>query len=470
MSQGPGSHPDGAPPPYFNISPDEALAELDPPVGTRDFGRIAALCAQGRQDLVSRGHEANGRRRLRLFSTWEITKYLIPVAPPHFRRVLRANPALPQGRGETDAGAKWFSLDEVLRLRAHFAAEGSRAKEYRPYRPEGLPAKICAVANFKGGVGKTSMAAHLAMSAALDGYRVLVIDLDSQGSMTSIFGGAVASEWDTVFPLIARDYALGLQAENRRRAERGDAPLPLEDMLSEALGRGAPEIIQKTHWPNIDLIGAQLNLYWAEFQIPVWRMALRGWKLWEALSNALERDGVLASYDLVMLDTPPALGYLTINGLTAADILLVPLGASFLEFDSTGRFFDMLHSTFQSIEEGENSAARALGRDEIRFEWDAVRAIVTRYDAGQQAELAGLIQAYLGRTLSPWRQDFTALVGQAGEQVNGIYEADYRDFNRDTYARGRLTFDQTYAGFKRLLLASWRRDELAAAAREKATA
>lgn len=463
MSQGPGD-PDGAPPPYFNISPDEALAELDGPVGTRDFGRIAALCAQGRADLVSRGHEGSGARRLRLFSTWEISKYLIPVAPAHFRRVLRANPSLPQGRSETASGAKWFTLDEVLALRAHFAAEGSRAKEYRPYRPEGLPAKICAVANFKGGVGKTSMAAHLAMSAALDGYRVLVIDLDSQGSMTSIFGGTVGSEWDTIFPLIARDYALGLQAENRRRAERGEAPLPLEEMLAEALKRDSGSVIQKTHWPNIDLIGAQLNLYWAEFQIPVWRMSLRGWKLWEALSNALARDRVLEAYDLILLDTPPALGYLTINGLTAADILLVPMGASFLEFDSTGRFFDMLHATFQSIEEGENIAARALGRDEIRFEWDAVRAIVTRYDAGQQAELAGLMQAYLGRVLSPWRQDYTALVGQAGEQVNGIYEADYRDFNRDTYARGRLTFDQTYAGFKRLLLASWRRDELAAAA------
>jgi Mrp family chromosome partitioning ATPase len=63
-----------------------------------------------------------------------------------------------------------------------FRAEGSKAKDYRPYRPEGLPAKLVAVANFKGGVGKTSTAAHLAMSAALDGYRVLVIDLDSQGS------------------------------------------------------------------------------------------------------------------------------------------------------------------------------------------------------------------------------------------------------------------------------------------------
>ena len=60
------------------------------------------------------------------------------------------------------------------------------------------------------------------------------------------------------------------------------------------------------------------------------------------------------------------------------------------------------------------------------------------------------------------RQDFTALVGQAGEQVNGIYEADYRDFNRETYARGRETFDNTYAEFKRLLIGCWRRDEMEA--------
>ena len=173
-------------------------------------------------------------------------------------------------------------------------------------------------------------------------------------------------------------------------------------------------------------------------------MAARGWKLWDALNETLADDGMLDAYDVVFLDTPPALGYLTINGLAASDILLVPLGASFLEFDSTGRFFDMLHSTFRSIEEGENMAARALGREELAFQWDAVRAVVTRYDGSQQAEFAGLMQAYLGRTLSPYRQDFTtALIGQAGESVNGIYEADYRDFNRETYMRGRETFDET---------------------------
>ncbi|MBM7070219.1 AAA family ATPase [Actibacterium sp. 188UL27-1] len=448
-------------PPYFNISPDTALADLGPAVTTDDFAHAADMAGQGRDDLIRRGLNAEGQKTLRRFSTWEITKYLIPVATPHFRRVLKANRDLPQGHSDSEAGAKWFTLDEVLRLRAFFAAEGSKTKEYLPYRPKGLPAKIAAVANFKGGVGKTSTAAHLAMSAALDGYRVLVIDLDSQGSMTSIFGGRVADEWQTVFPLLARDYAENLQAENRARMGRGDPPLPLDDMLAAALKLRSQDLIQTTHWPNIDLLGAQLNLYWAEFQVPVWRMQLKGWKLWDGLANRLTADGVLDDYDLVLLDTPPALGYLTINGLSAADILLIPLGASFLEFDSTGRFFDMLHATFGSIEEGENLAARALGTPELRFEWDAVRAVVTRFDAAQQMELANLMQAYITPFMSPYRQDYTALVGQAGEQVAGIYEADYRDFNRETYIRGRETFDATYAAFKRLLIGAWRRDELA---------
>ncbi|WP_425102294.1 AAA family ATPase [Tropicibacter sp. S64] len=448
-------------PPYFNINPDEALSALGRPATTQGFLSIARACEAGRSDLATRGLEESGSRQLRRFSTWEICRYLIPVAQGHFRRVLKQNPDLPQGLAETTSGAKWFTFDEVLRLKAHFGSEGSKSKEYLPYRPKGLPAKMVAVANFKGGVGKTSTAAHLAMSAALDGYRVLVVDLDSQGSMTSIFGGKVEDEWQTVFPLFARHYASHLREANQRRADLGEAPVPLDETLSEALKVTATDLVQTTHWPNIDLIGAQLNLYWAEFQVPVWRMQARGWKLWEALTESFERDGLLDQYDVIFIDTPPALGYLTINGLAAADILLVPLGASFLEFDSTGRFFDMLHSTFGSIEEAENLAARALGRTELNFEWDAVRAVITRYDGAQQAELSALMQSYLGPTLSPHRQDFTALIGQAGEQVRGIYEADYRDFNRETYVRGRETFDATYAAFKQLLVGSWRRDELA---------
>ncbi len=447
-------------PPYLNLDPEAAAQKLPDPIDTTRFAKAAAFCGKGREDMARRGYAPDGEKRLRKFSTWEITKYLIPVAPAHLRRVLKANPDLPQGEGV--GGSKWFTLEEVLTLRKHFANEGVSTKEYLPYRPEGQPAKVVAVANFKGGVGKTSTAAHLAMSAALDGYKVLVIDLDSQGSMTSILGGKVPDEWSTVFPLIAKDYAKAVVAENEVRAAGGQAEIPLDETLKESLNVTSKDVIQKTHWPNIDLIGAQLNLYWAEFQVPVWRMQGRGWKLWDVLSDILTRDGVLDDYDVVFIDTPPALGYLTINGLAAADILLVPLGASFLEFDSTGRFFDMLHTTFKSIEDSENIAARALGRDDLSFQWDAVQAVITRFDSSQQGELSALMQAYLGTSLSPHRQGFTALIGQAGEQVRGIYEADYRDFNRETYARGRETFDATYAAFKSLLIGAWRRDALAA--------
>ncbi|MFC7704190.1 AAA family ATPase [Plastorhodobacter daqingensis] len=444
-------------PPHLGMDPAKTAEKLGPPVDSARFAKAAAFCTRGREDLARRGYAPDGTKRLRRFSIWEITRYMIPVAAAHLRRVLNANPALPQGVAE--GGSRYFTLEEVLTLRDHFAREGSATKPYRPWRPEGLPAKVVAIANFKGGSGKTTTCAHLAMAAALDGYRVLAIDLDSQGSLTSLFGGRIEDEWQTVFPLIARDYAEAVQAENVVRAAQGAAPLPLDETLTEALQVSPRNLIRKTHWPNVDLIGAQLNLYWAEFQIPVWRMALRGWPLWDALGNFLQKSGVLEDYDIVFLDTPPALGYLTINSLAAADILLVPLGASFLEFDSTGRFFDMLYSTFASIEEGENAGRRIAGLPEVRFEWDVVRAIITRFDAAQQTDLANVIQAYFGDFMNAYRQEVTALVGQAGEQVNGIYEADPRDFNRETYLRGREAFDRTYAEFKELLLGAWWRDD-----------
>lgn len=216
---------DDALPPYFNLDPEQAAERLGEPIDTARFAKAAAFASRGRADLAKRGYAPDGEKRLRKFSIWEICRYLIPVAAAHLRRVLKQNPDLPQGAGE--GGSKWFTFEEVLALRNHFAEEGVSSKEYRPYRPEGLPAKVIAVANFKGGVGKTSTAAHLAMSAALDGYRVLVIDLDSQGSMTSIMGGKVEDEWKTVFPFLAKDYATALQVENRLRGARGEAPFLL---------------------------------------------------------------------------------------------------------------------------------------------------------------------------------------------------------------------------------------------------
>ncbi|NNE87162.1 MAG: AAA family ATPase, partial [Silicimonas sp.] len=216
-------------PPYFNINPQAAASKLADPVTTTRFAKAATFAARGRDDLAKRGYAPDGQKRLRKFSTWEVCRYLIPVAAAHFRRVLKQHPDLPQGIGE--GASKWFTLEEVLTLRDHFATEGAADREYRPYRPEGLPAKVLAVANFKGGVGKTSTCAHLAMSAALDGYKVLVIDLDSQGSMTSILGGKVEDEWKTAFPLMAKHFASHVQQENLVRKASGTAEITLDETL-----------------------------------------------------------------------------------------------------------------------------------------------------------------------------------------------------------------------------------------------
>ena len=109
-------------PPYLNLDPEAAAKRLPDPIGTSRFAKAAAFCAKGREDLAKRGYAPNGEKKLRKFSTWEITKYLIPVAPDHLRRVLKANPDLPQGDGE--GGSKWFTLEEVLALRQHFGHSG----------------------------------------------------------------------------------------------------------------------------------------------------------------------------------------------------------------------------------------------------------------------------------------------------------------------------------------------------------
>lgn len=415
-----------------------------PVIDVDSFAYAASLCAQGRAALASRGQAPDGRKRLRRFGLNEIARWFVPMEPAALRAAIDADPDLP--RGERNGSRLSFSLDEVIRLRRHFVAEGFAPELLR--RPPGQAAKILAIANFKGGVGKTSTAAHLAMAAGLEGLRVLVIDLDSQGSLTSIFGGVIEDEWQTIFPLIARDFA----RENRRETPHAT----LDPMLEETLRLTAADIIQPTHWSSIDLIGAQINLYWAEFQIPVWRMELRRWRLWEALTRALEDDGLLQTYDLIILDTPPALGYLTVNALTAADLILVPVGASFLEFDSTGRFFDMIHATFASIERSENAAAEAAGLARMAFEWDNVRVLVTRYDPQQQSEMVTLIGAYLGEFLCDHRQEQTVLVGQAAETVNGVYEAEPQDFNRETYVRGRETFDRMWAEVRMMIDEAWR--------------
>ncbi|WP_417525618.1 ParA family protein [Marinovum sp.] len=426
--------------------------DLPSPLATETLKALAETCAQAPFS------ETLPSPPLRLFSTWEICHYMIPMAPGHLRRVLRAQPELPQGRtsGSSDK-ARWFTLEEVLALRRHFDRHGARGRRYLPYRPAGLRARVTAVAQTGRGAGKTTTVAHLALAAAMDGYRVLVIDLDPQAELTQQLTRSPLTEDRSVVPMIARHCGTQLRQENRRRLDHGEPTVPMEAAMDQAMERSAADAITASRWPGVDLLGAGPALHRLGLQIPLWQSQVRSWRPWQALGDQLAAEGVLARYDAVLIDTGAPLGPLTVTALAAADMVLVPLVADPRGAAEASAFLELLHEAFRGIEERETRTARALGRPGLQFSWESLRLVLTRFDDRAHSAQAARLHAALGEALLPQRQELTALLGPGRHSC--VYEADYRETNRETFARARAPFDAFYAAWKSWLTASWQAEE-----------
>jgi chromosome partitioning protein len=150
--------------------------------------------------------------------------------------------------------------------------------------------RIIALVNQKGGVGKSTTAVNLGAALAVEGKRVLVIDTDPQGNATTGFGIDKSR--------LARDIYHVLMQE-----------IPLE------------EILVQTEIPNLQLAPATINLAGADVELVA--ALSRETRLRQALAPVAER------YDFILIDSPPSLGLLTINALTAADDCIIPVQAEF---------------------------------------------------------------------------------------------------------------------------------------------
>jgi len=209
-----------------------------------------------------------------------------------------------------------------------------------------------AVANQKGGVGKTATAVNLGASLALDGHRVLLIDLDSQGSATS-----------------------GVGEEHTKGASS------YEVLIGEI---PASEAIRRTSIDNLSLIPGTRDLAGAEVELVSYED--RHSRLRDRLSS------VSGHYDFVLIDCPPSLGMLTLNALCASDAVVVPLQCEFYALEGLGALVDTLErvrSAFHpdlrilgillTMYDGRTSLSRQVAR-EVRqhFGERVLRAMVPR--------------------------------------------------------------------------------------------
>ncbi len=169
--------------------------------------------------------------------------------------------------------------------------------------PRATP-RVMAIANQKGGVGKTTTAVNLGAGLAELGHRVLVVDLDPQGNATTGLGIDGRTFEQSMYDVIMRD-------------------VPIEDC------------IEPTNVKNLFVAPATIDLAGAEIElVPTFSRELR-------LRKAL--DAIIEDFDYVLIDCPPSLGLITVNGLAAAHEVLVPIQCEYYALEGLGQLLRNVH-------------------------------------------------------------------------------------------------------------------------------
>ena len=392
--------------------------KLNQGVGSADIGAFADSLAESLNRQMKAALQPEDRKALRRFSSTEVAE-LLRVSPSNLRN-RHKDGSFPEVYSD-NRGHRFYSAEEIDDLRGILARTGKNADAYRPGRRDGDRRQVISVVNFKGGSSKTTATIHLAQRFALRGYRVLALDLDPQASLTTFFGFRPElefSESGTIYDAL-----------------RYEGRVPLSS------------VIQKTYFHNLDMVPAGLLL--SEYETETANALARRQQPIFAERLSLALDEVEADYDLIMIDCPPQLGFLTLTALAASTGLLVTVVPGMLDIASMSQFLKLASETVQAVEE-------AIGR---RVTWDFVKFLITRYEPsdGPQTQMAGYLRSILaGQVMTEPMLKSTA-ISDAGMTQQTIYEVDPSQLIRKTIDRALSSVNNVADELEQTIQMAWGR-------------
>ncbi|MBL0123634.1 MAG: AAA family ATPase [Betaproteobacteria bacterium] len=285
-------------------------------------------------------------------------------------------------------------------------------------RPAGAKGIVITVGNFKGGSGKTTTTMTLGQGLSLKGMSVLLVDLDPQGSLTTLTGLLPDAEIDdeaTVAPLCFGDQ------EDIRYA------------------------IRKTYWDGIDLVPASPSLYSAEFALPARQSNERGFRFWDVLNQGLQ--SVRDEYDVILIDTPPSMSYLTMNALMAANGLIVPMPPNALDYASSAQFWSLFSDIASGLQKNK----------QFEKSFDFVHVLLSRVDMTDAASavVREWITATYAERVLPVEIPKTAVTSASSAEFGTVYDIGRYEGSQKTYHRAREAYDRFAELIEQSILQTW---------------
>ncbi|OOX12541.1 replication protein A [Xanthomonas axonopodis pv. cajani] len=261
-------------------------------------------------------------------------------------------------------------------------------------RGPGEPCVTLSIMNFKGGVAKSTTTAHTGAYLSLHGYRVLVIDMDPQATLSTLLG---------IHPDIELDV--------------DDTLLPYFEGKESSLSY----CIRKTEIPTLDVIPSNVGLAAADLVLPSRQRDKRqagdlSWFYMKVLEEGIAT--IEADYDVILIDCPPSMSYLTTVATQACDALLVPMRPSMPDFASSAQFIRMFGGFQQEVDE-------VVGRPK---EYDWVQVLVTLGENNNaSAEMEAIIRKAYGDLVLAEKFPYLTAVARAAKVMRTIYDVARAD-------------------------------------------